>query len=851
MLGSQWEAQLLSPEILQMAGFDPTQPFAGDPTTLAMASPLRGMNPRLKQWGNGVLQSAMLQKNMCILQDQPEPDSLVGMARQASQLFPMPNPKDPAYPAKLYQRDQALHQWIREQFHLSVIAHEMGHSMGLRHNFTGSWDALNYHTEYWQLRTRNGQEHYCGYPGKLDATTPHTNGADCAGPRWVDPLTEQETNDLIWKWASSTVMDYPGDQTQDMNDIGLYDKAAMRFGYTSLVDVENKMKFATGSDGSSAGSGYDFVGGIQLLDGFGGIFGNSYGNTYQSQPGAQGNHYSTYADKYALLGDCSQARPGWNGDPKDPLAKQCTGSNLDYVARRDMLTVPKLSQSLLSSQPSAVANFAVTGTTCGASGCKPDNKSRVRHPYLMGSDEFADFGNVPVFRFDAGADAYEQMQFLVSTYENRYIFNNFRRNRVTFNTNAVVGALQSRYWDKIKYIAKSLALGIELNYTIYPQGSAPADPTQDPGFLMPMALGTADGFAMFIRSMTRPAPGTYYSAAQTGTVTPPNQWATVNQVFTNQTALFNVSLGNGQGRYLHNDYDYTQGYWWADYQTQVGGFYEKFLAPSYLTEAYNDFISNSPDDYIDGRYKNLSFVSLYPQQVRRIFANLVSTQSATLSLDAYSAAQIFQLAPYVTMSGTGSGSTPPAIDVQYLPWHMYDTTEPGTTSLNYPNNAVLLDPLVGWEEQFPALINLFWYGPSALNMDLIDQMRIFSPGDAASLSIPESQQVRYSDPATGIEYVAKNYGTETVNANLGFEVAKTIGSSMIQHANALAKIAYKVTATDSTTGELTYATDAQGNAVMNGGQSALDAAAMLKNYASNLDTVRQLTLFFGYGPLGH
>ena len=114
--------------------------------------------------------------------------------RRASS-FPLPNATDPNYPAELFQRDQSLHQWIREQFHLSVIAHEMGHSMGLRHNFTGSFDALNYHTEYWQLRTRNGAEHYCGYPGALDATTPHTNGTDCVGPRWVDPVTDQETND--------------------------------------------------------------------------------------------------------------------------------------------------------------------------------------------------------------------------------------------------------------------------------------------------------------------------------------------------------------------------------------------------------------------------------------------------------------------------------------------------------------------------------------------------------------------------------------------------------------------------------------------------------------------------------
>ena len=259
MMGSQWEAQLITPNVLQAAGFNPSQPFAGDPTTLTMASPLRGMNNRVRTWGKQQLDTAMRLKDTCILDDQqPEPDSLIGLARQAEQLFPQPNQKDPNYPALIYQRDQAMHQWIREQFHTSVIAHEMGHSMGLRHNFTGSWDALNYHTEYWQLRTRNGQEHYCGYPGPLDATTPHTNGTDCVGPRWVDPVTDQETNDLIWKWASTTVMDYPGDQTQDMNDIGNYDKAAMRFGYANVVDVETTMQYGQ-QDGATAGSGADYL----------------------------------------------------------------------------------------------------------------------------------------------------------------------------------------------------------------------------------------------------------------------------------------------------------------------------------------------------------------------------------------------------------------------------------------------------------------------------------------------------------------------------------------------------------------------------------------------------------------
>jgi hypothetical protein len=440
------------------------------------------------------------------------------------------------------------------------------------------------------------------------------------------------------------------------------------------------------------------------------------------------------------------------------------------------------------------------------------------------------------------------MQYLISTYENRYIFDNFRRNRVLFNTGNALARLTSRYWDKIGYVTKSLALGIEL--LTNPQN----DPTTDPGQLMPLALGSADGLSMFVRAMTRPAPGAYVIQQADPTQSFPNAWGGAWQLGdansdTTPASTVNIALGNGEGRLLHNDYDYTRGYWWIDYQTQVGAFYEKFFAPAYLTEAYNDFISNSEDDYVDGRYKNLSYASIYPNQIRRIFSNLMATQSATQYNQMGTVAQIFTLAPYAM---PGQGSENPLTQAQYLPWHLYDTTAQTPPSLSYPQGAVLLDPLVGWETQYPALLNLFWFGPTSLNMDLVDQMRIFSPGDAASVSLPAASQVKYRDPLTGLEYVAKNYGTESVNPAIGFEVAKTIGARMIQHANYLAQIAYQTTGSpDATTGELTYATDSSGNPVLNSTAAAQNAATILKGYASNLDTVRQLTLFFGYGPVGH
>jgi hypothetical protein len=830
MIGTPWEVQLVTPEGLQAAGLDPSTPVASDPNALSQASPLRGMNPGLNRWIRHMRDVTMENQASCMI-EQPEPDALVGMARQAARLYPLPNTSDANYPAEKFGRDQKLHQWIREQFHISVIAHEMGHSMGLRHNFTGSMDALNYHTEYWQLRTRNGQEHFCGYAGRftdqIDATTPHTNGTDCVGPRWVDPITDTEVNGLVWKWGSSTVMDYPGDQTQDMNTIGFYDKAAMRFGYADVVDIEPDAKNSSRGPNinPSTGLGMDKGGSYTLvLDGFGGIGGQTIG----------GWHYSTYQDKFNPLGISAAQGCTQQSDPNDPLSATCPGPQLDFVMRRDMSSgeassagdVFKFGAAVATALPGqTVAKWAQVASPLPALQGK---NGQVRHPYMFGSDEFADIGNVPVFRFDAGADSYEQFQFLISTYENRYIFDNFRRDRTTFSTNVQVHRAEDRYFDKIQGITKSLALLVGLGL----------DPS-DPGSLLPLSLGASDGFAMFVRVLTRPEPGPFaiQVPSQTGLALNYAAAEDANGLIQKPLGDFQVALGSGEGRYLHNDYDYSQGYYWSDYQTQVGSYHEKVRAIYYLTEAYNRFVSNSKQDYIDGRYKNLNYSSLYPNQMRRLFAQLMQNDPMTLG-------------PFVI---------PPkqvdpnhiVVHVQYMPWEKYDPNVASTVNLDYSAGAVVVDPLIGWEEQYPSLFNAFYYGATTLTMDWVDQMRIFSPGGGDTVSIPANQQIGYVDPATGLDYIARDYGYEVINTAYSTQVAKGSGARMLQYANMLAAQTYQVTAT-APNGELTYAVDGNNNPICKVDSLTCQTnAATLRLYSANLDTVRQLGFAFGYGPGGH
>ena len=198
-----------------------------------------------------------------------------------------------------------MHQWIREQFHTSVIAHEMGHSMGLRHNFTGSFDALNYHTEYWQLRTRNGAGALLRLSRARSTRRRRTPTAPTAWARagsTRSPTRRPMTS--IWKWGSTTVMDYPGDQTQDMNDIGHYDKAAMRFGYANVVDVETNMKYRQPAARRPA-RGVDYLRRARRVR-------RHLGHVDRRQP-LQHVRGQVRAPRRRAA-----PRPGWNGDPDRP-----------------------------------------------------------------------------------------------------------------------------------------------------------------------------------------------------------------------------------------------------------------------------------------------------------------------------------------------------------------------------------------------------------------------------------------------------------------------------------------------------------------------------------------------------
>lgn len=121
-------------------------------------------------------------------------------------------------------REEIARYFLNQMF-VGTQLHEVGHTVGLRHNFNSSLDALNYHDEWWKI-----QELITSGEITQEQASRITDPAIIAKitDKDVDYLNEAE-------FRLGSVMDYTQDLTGRFAGLGKYDQAAINFVYGRSV----------------------------------------------------------------------------------------------------------------------------------------------------------------------------------------------------------------------------------------------------------------------------------------------------------------------------------------------------------------------------------------------------------------------------------------------------------------------------------------------------------------------------------------------------------------------------------------------------------------------------------------
>lgn len=807
-LDTPFEAELTTKMMQQLAG---AHTLPSGSMALEFASPLRaGNNPALIRELNHLQQVALAKQGACVLQEAPAPVSFTNLADILEAKFGKFDGTQSR--EEQFARSEKMRRYVAAKMNYQVMAHEMGHSVGLRHNFVSSSDAWGYRPQYWQLRTKNGtQNEICGVEdedGRIHYQFDPTG--ECVGPRYADPITDEERDNLLWMFMQSTVMDYPGEYTQDMIGLGAYDFAATRAFYGDVYSVHADPSYNVMTP---RGTGM-----LSKLDNFGGIVGFSPSIGRANNPTEEMDfHYSRYQDKFELISDCREIDPetrkpaNWNEEKYGPwhpvldglivevdgAYTVCREQPVDYVRWKD-LRMPVTNDS-----------NSPTGSEVAYSRSGPgiDHKGRTRVPYGFATDRWADLGNLSVYRHDNGADAYELFDFLITQQEINHIFDNYRRGRTTFSVRGAAYRTLGRYNEKLRDAAKGLGLMKNI-YTDFA-----LERGFDSGMLWPYIadssyydtiLASGLAFDHFTRQLARPEPGPHFRpVAGTFALRPVDDVLRSDQdTLSNPGDTVMVVPNGATGRYgvvqyggkpIENALAGNQGEFNSDFTINAGSYYDKAFTAMLMTESYDNFISDSRRDFTDARYRAVSLADLFPDGFRRWLANNLTNDDMIRGVRVVGTL-LDNRDPWASIETDDNGF--PIAGLGYTTW--WDPEGPKTCfaeemSLLCSNSTVdtvVIDPQIGYEQQKFLIAHTLQYLPENNKQTWLNMLWLWELGTDSDPGF--ENRIEFHDPEGRI-YVAKTFGKEEIYGKI---VQKGISARVLEYANELLAKAYEVDAVD-------------------------------------------------------
>ncbi len=777
-----FEAQLADGRwMTSVLGASPSSPVTED--MLDLASPLRGLDPArvdaLHKWHG----EDLAERGACFHDSTLAGPGSVYQASLAG--FFKGRYKD--LDAKT--RGERIYDDLWREAVKGIGLHELGHSLGLRHNFASSWDAVNFQPQYWQLRTGEGKaKDACKGPRSGDDDT-------CMGPRYVDPMTADEqglageSRPGIDYFANTSTMEYSIERFGETAGLGTYDLHAMKALYGRVLEAVDDSVMPKNQQQALALKTFTQLQEKDLV---------RNGAKYLA-------HYTQtarIANVFDPQRDCRDATPeekataGW----RIVHGKVCAPPPKDHAAWDDF-------------KSDEIPGEGITGVKWHA---KVDGGERIRWPYRYG-EQYGSGGYMHSAPGDAGADVYELVQNLERRFDLSYPWSHFRRGRAGWVSLFLPQATASQYFSRLR--AYHWQIATDLSRT------TKAADLADDDVARPYVMAQGEAFRVLTKALLMPEPGNYASSP-------------LRTPVGSSRPIFDLATGSGPGglggpfsldvadaRFIGDDFQNELGGSW-DYQKYLhhAGFeVEKALAVMELVDPRPTLSTVARENYLDGRAPKISFRTDMPDAVDRLLGGVLAEDWEAV-------------APSVTSDAAEHAAKGIAA---------LDLTLP---QAKRPAGAMIVFPNIGYKQQLATALNAALLSRVGGDMGLVNKLRIWLDGDRAP-ALPTTRQVRMTDPRTGYTYVAGRFGSDVVD---GKGIDRGIGSRMLQHANDLVAAAYdvkrdaqgKVLVDETGRPEVLLGTDGMPKL------ANADAEVNLRKYIALVDAMRQIQVVLGNGPLG-
>jgi len=831
--GSEFEAQLVDNNwVLDAAGMNPKTTTIKD--VMELVSPLRGMDEGrmggirqlidLRMQARGICFPDIWAGNVGNMDVQGVSKYFAGKYNNDAikQNFPEYAAADDATLSK--KRAELIYTELWKETFKGIALHEVGHSLGMLHQFASSFDSLNFLPQYWQLRTNEtplidgantgGAAVNCNGKSQADGTA-------CMGPRYLDPETpdelgqDAESRPGLAYFGHTSTMEYQNERFFENVGLGTYDLLAMNVLYGRILPTMDQDAAFAGPQALpyDEQEPFSYRNWSQLTEQ------NYVDWTTPLGSFMQPMHYTEQARRMKVF-DPAACRPATEdekavGKWRIVHGKVCQPAPKDYASWYDMEnSIPETAPSWMAEDGEKFVKWRVRPGVQGT----PQN---VRWPFRWGVTSNSYPHTNPS---DAGADIYEVVRGTIEKFEYSYPFTYFRRQNRDWYYRNVPSRVVNGFYERLRAshwsMANANARFRSFGDSVWSQISGSDD------WWRPYVVAETDMFNAISKSLLMPQIGPYKPL-----IKPVGSVETLFDVDdgssgVNVPAQFEIDASTG--RFIDPDFkgDADGGGSWnyQDWVNHTGYTVEKAEAARALSDGRGVFFTISRENYLDGRNVNINFRTDMPQAMDRLFGGLLSGDYETI-------------APYVLASDTadldGNGIANPVV-------RMSDLTAAAPAR---PAGALPLFPNVGYKQALGGLVNAHIFARLNGDLGLSNKMRIWVDGLTGEINIPDASQIRFTNPESGYTYVAKKYGPETIN---GKTVDRGIASRMVERAQLLAVANFETNGVDAY-GSPIVVLDANGDPKRLATASDTSVSEF-RLWIGYLDAAVQIQTMVGYGP---